>query len=473
MNQTDLAFTPALEQAHLIRTGQVSPLELTQLYLDRIESLDSQLGSFVTVTAELAIADAKSKTERLVRVMANDSHDLPPFFGVPIAIKDLTAVQGVRCLYGSLAMAQHISAHDDAVITRLKQAGFVILGKTTVSELGSLPYSEPVGMPPARNPWNLSHTPGGSSGGAAAAVAAGLSPVAQGSDGGGSVRGPAFCCGLVGLKPARGRISAAPLGDHQSGIGTQGILAHTVTDAAALLDVMAGTVTGDPYWLSNPAQPFLQTVLQTVQTPPPPCRIAYSTEIPPIAQADADCAEAVLETARRLENLGHYLEPACPDFTGLVEPFLVVWRAGVSMAGLPPAALSPFNAWLLSQPDSSGDYLRAVATMQILSRQIVAFFQDYDALLLPVYLHPAIQVSEWGNLLPAEALQQIIKWIAPCPPANATGQPAIALPTGLTTQGLPLGIQLVGRPADEATILALAAQLMAAYPWQHRPEFGS
>ncbi len=465
MNQTDLAFTPALEQARLIRTGQISPLELTQLYLDRIQALDAQLGSFVTVTAEQAIADAKAKTERLV----GQSDDLPPFFGVPIAIKDLTALQGVRCLYGSLAMAEHISAHDDAVVTRLKQAGFVILGKTAVSELGSLPYSEPLGMPPARNPWNLSYTPGGSSGGAAAAVAAGLTPIAQGSDGGGSVRGPAFCCGLVGLKPARGRVSAAPLGDHQSGIATNGILAHSVTDAAALLDVVAGYVAGDPYWLDNPAQSFWQAA----QTAPPSCRIAYSTEIAPIGKADADCAEAVLQTAQRLTDLGHQLEPACPDFAGLVEPFLVIWRAGVSVAGLPPEALSPFNAWLLSQADTSGDYLRAVGAMQLLSRQIVAFFQNYDALLLPVYLHPAIPIGAWADLSPAETLQQIISWIAPCPPANATGQPAIAFPTGLTADGLPVGVQLIGRPASEATILALAAQLALAHPWRHRPAFGS
>ena len=464
MNPADLAFTPAIEQARLIRTGQLSPLALTQLYLDRIQALDAKLGSFVTVTAEQAITDAKLKTELLV----SHPDSLPPFFGVPIAIKDLTAVAGVRCMYGSLALRDHVSAHDDAIVTRLKQAGFVILGKTTVCELGSLPYSEPTGLPPARNPWNLNHTAGGSSGGAAAAVAAGLSPIAQGSDGGGSVRGPAFCCGLVGLKPARGRISAAPVGDYQSGIATNGVLARTVTDAAALLDVMAGYVTGDPYWLPDPAQSFLQAA----ETAPRRCRIAYSTEIPPIGKADADCAEAVLTSARQLEHLGHNLEPACPDFAGLVEPFLVIWRAGVSAAGLPPEALSPFNAWLSSQPDTSGDYLKAVTAMQLFSRRMIAFFKDYDALLLPVYLHPAIQVGEWANLPPAETLQQIINWIAPCPPANATGQPAITLPTGLTAQGLPVGIQLVGRPADEATILGLAAQLMAAHPWRQRPEFG-
>jgi amidase len=466
MTQTNLAFTSALEQARLIRTGEISPLDLVSLYLDRIQTLDPKLGSFVTVVAEQATAEAKAKTEQL----AKNKSDLPPFFGVPIAIKDLTAVEGVRCAYGSPVMLDHISAYDDAVVARIKQAGFIILGKTTVSEFGSLPYSEPVGLPPARNPWNLNYTAGGSSGGAAAAVAAGLVPIAQGSDGGGSVRGPAFCCGVVGLKPSRGRISAAPVGDHQSGIATNGVLSRTVTDAAALLDLMSGYIPGDPYWLPDPEQPFLQ-VVQAQAHRPKPCRIAYATEILPIGRADAPCQQAVLDTAQRLASLGHHLEPNCPDFAGLVEPFTVIWRAGVSTAGLPPEALSAFNRWLVSQPDSSGDYLKAVAAMQIVARRIVAFFEQYDALLLPVYLAPAIQVGAWATLPPAETLHRIIQWIAPCPPANATGQPAIAIPTGLSPDGLPVGIQLVGRPADEATVLALAAQLTSAYPWQQRPEF--
>lgn len=465
MNLTDLAFAPALQQAQLIRSKEVSPVDLVNLYLERIQAMDAQLGSYVTVTADQALAEAQTKTEQLAHTPTTE---LPPFFGVPIAIKDLTAVQGVRCTYGSPALLNNISPYDDAIVTRIKQAGFVILGKTSVSELGSLPYAENLGLPVARNPWNLNHTAGGSSGGAAAAVAAGLSPIAQGSDGGGSIRGPAFCCGVVGLKPARGRVSFAPLGDHQSGISANGILARNVTDAAALLDVMSGYVPGDPYWLPDPEQPFLQAAQQEMGRS---LRIAYSTDIAPIGKANADCEQAVLETAKRLTDLGHHLEPNCPDFTGLVEPFVVVWRAGIGTAGLPPEALGTFNRWLLSQQDLSGEYLRAVWGMQMVARRIVAFFEQYDALLLPVYLHPAIQVSEWADLPPEATLEKIIQWIAPCPPFNASGQPAITLPTGLTSEGLPIGIQLVGRPADEATLLALAAQLEAAHPWQQRPQF--
>ena len=197
MNQTDLAFTPALEQAQLIRRREVSPVEVVELYLDRIQLLDADLGSYFTVALEQALADAKTKTQLLAET-ANAS-DLPPFFGVPISIKDLYAVAGIRCTYGTASLMNQVAAYDQGVVTRIKQAGFIILGKTATSELGSLPYTEPPGFPPARNPWNLDYTPGGSSGGAAASVAAGLCVIAQGSDGGGSIRVPAACCGLVGM----------------------------------------------------------------------------------------------------------------------------------------------------------------------------------------------------------------------------------------------------------------------------------
>jgi amidase len=466
-NSVDLAFTSALEQAQLIRRGEVSPVELVQLYLERIQQLDPQLGSFFTVIAEQAIEDATAKTAQLAN---RDVAELPPFWGVPTAIKDLTPLQGVRCTYGSPALLNNIATYEDAVVTRIKQAGFVILGKTAASELGSLPYTETPGFPPTRNPWNLDYTSGGSSGGAAAAVAAGLLPVAHGSDGGGSVRGPASCCGLVGIKPARGRISYAPVGDHQSGISTNGAIARTVSDAAAFLDVMSGYIPGDPYWLPDPDPAFLQVAQQAAQGKSQPLRIAFATRVPPLEDSDPACQQAVLETAQLLESLGHQLEPGCLDCTGLVEPFIVIWRAGVGTAGLPPEALSPFNAWLLAQQDTSGEYLRAVWAMQTVARRIVAFFEQYDALLLPVFLHPPIRVGEWADLPHEETLQRVVNWIAPCPPFNASGQPSIAIPTGVTANGVPIGVQIVGRPAAEATIIALAAQLEAAKPWsQMRP----
>src|SRR4028118_991671 len=330
MNPVDLAFTPALEQAQLIRQREVSPLELVELYLERIQQLDSQLGSYFTVAAEMALADAQAKTEQLAPT--SDASELPPFFGVPIAIKDLNSVEGIRCTYGTPVLMDKIATYDDGVVTRIKRAGFTILGKTATSELGSLPYTEPLGFPPTRNPWNLDYTPGGSSGGAAAAVAAGLTPIAQGSDAGGSIRGPAFCCGLVGIKPARGRITYAPVGDYQNGIATNGSLGRTVADAAALLDVMSGYVTGDPYWLPNPKTSFLDATRQS----PAQLRIAFSTSIPPLGEASEICQQHVRETAQRLEAMGHVVEPGCPDFNGLIEPFTKIWQAGIAATGMPP-----------------------------------------------------------------------------------------------------------------------------------------
>lgn len=466
MNSVDLAFAPALEQAQLIRSREVSPLELVELYLERIQRLDAQLGSYFTVMAEAALIDATAKTQQLAQ--AGSASELPPFFGVPISIKDLNPVAGVPCTYGTLVLKNELPTYDDGVVTRIRQAGFIILGKTATSELGSLPYTEPSGFPPARNPWNLDYTPGGSSGGAAAAVAAGLCAIAQGSDGGGSIRGPAFCCGLVGIKPSRGRVSYAPVGDRLSGIATNGPLARTVADAAALLDVMSGYITGDPYWLPDPEPSFLAAALEGRHRQP--LRVAFATTLPPLGEADFVCQQAVLETVQVLKELGHKVVPGCPDFTGLIEPFTKVWQAGVGAVGLPKEVLQPMNRWLVEGTGSVGDYLQAVSQMQVLARQIVAFFNAVDVLVLPTLMHPPIRVGEWASLTPAETLQNIIRWVAPCPPFNASGQPAIALPTGFDSHGLPIGVQLVGRPAAEATLIALAVQLEAAKPWsQHRP----
>jgi amidase len=463
---TNLAFASALEQAQLIRDREISPLELTNLYLDRIAQFNPQLSSFYHIASERARQVAQTQTEHLAQT--RDIAQLPPFFGVPIAIKDLNAVAGMPLSNGLASQKDAIASYSDGIIIRIQQAGFIILGKTAVSEVGSLPYSEPPGFPPARNPWNLDYTPGGSSGGAAAAVAAGLCPVAQGSDGGGSVRGPAACCGIVGLKPARGRISYAPAGDHQNGIATNGPLARTVADAAALLDVMSGYTTGDPYWLPDPEIPFIEAT----RRPPAPLRIAFSTQALPIGEAAPAIQRAVRETAQRLEQLGHLLEEDCPDFSGLVEPFAKVWQAGVA-ASFPPDLLSPMNAWIAQQAGTAGEYLQAVRSMQAIARRIVAFFDRFEVLLLPVYLHPTIRVGEWADLTPEETLQKVIRWVAPCPPFNASGLPAIALPAGFDDRGLPLGIQLVGRPAAEATLLALAAQLEAAYPDSHQFPMGN
>ncbi len=460
---TDLAFTPALEQARLVRTKEVSPVDLVELYLQRIQQLDGQLGAYVTVMAEQAIADARAKSE----IVTQNSSELPPFFGVPIGIKDLIPVAGVPCSYGVRAlMEEKPASYDWGIVTRLRQAGFIILGKTATSQLGTLPFTEPPGFPPTRNPWHADYTSGGSSGGSGTAVAAGLCPIAHGSDGGGSLRIPAACCGLVGLKPSRGRVSHAPVGDRLSGIAIAGPIARTVADAAAMLDTIAGYMTGDPYWLPDPEIAFAEAARSTVGS----LRIAFSTTIPPIGEASSDYSQAVLSTARLLADLGHAVTPGCPDFSELIAPFTRVWQSGIAAASIPEELLNdPVNCWLLEQTCDAGEYLQAVSKMQSVARSIVAFFSDVDVLVLPVYLHGPMKIGEWGAFSPEEIIQRVINWIAPCPPFNATGQPAITIPVGLDSNGLPIGVQLVGRTAAETTLISLAAQIEAAQPWPDRP----
>ena len=463
MDLVDLAFTSALEQARLIRHKAISPLELTQVYLDRIAQFDGKLGSYFTVMGELAIADATAKTEQLMH-----SSNLPPFFGVPTAIKDLNTVANVPCSYGvKFLHSRVVPQQDDTVVQKLRQAGFILLGKTATSQLGSFPYTEAPGFSPTRNPWQLDYTPGGSSGGAAAAVAAGLVPIAQGSDGGGSVRGPAACCGLVGLKPSRGRISSAPVGEHFAGCVTNGAIAHTVADAAAWLDVMAGYVTGDPYWLPDPEPSFEAAT----ERPPGPLKIGLVTEILPIGPAHPLCKAATETMAHLLASMGHHIEPLTPDLGDMIEPFTVLWQTQTDV-GIPPIFLQRVNRWLWwrSQLCKAGRYVKAMQQVQRFARQVVALSEPYDVLLTPTYMHPTIRVGEWANLSSAKTLDKIIEWIAPCPAFNVSGQPAISIPAGFTPDGLPIGIQLVGRPAAETTILALAAQIEQAQPWsQHRP----
>lgn len=459
MDNTALAFTPALEQARLIRHRTISPLELTELYLERIERLNPILGSYFTVMGEAAIADARDKTEHLA---TTDPAELPPFFGVPLSVKDLNPIAGFPCSYGIAAAKDRIAEKDDGLIPSLREAGFVILGKTATAQLGSFPYTEPPGFLPTRNPWNLAHTAGGSTGGGASALAAGLCAIAQGSDGGGSLRGPAFCCGLVGMKPSRGRISFAPVGERMHGLATNGPLGRTVADTAAFLDILAGYVTGDPYWLPSPEKSFLAAT----QVEPPALKVGFITGVAPIGEADDDCKQAVLATAHQLESLGHQVEPLPPpDLSELIEPFTTAWQCVIAEAKVPFFVMEKMNRWLWWRACQirSGQYLRAITKLQVVSRKIVAEFQDYDIVLAPVYMQPAIRVGEWQSLRCGQILDNIIKWIAPCPPFNASGQPAIAIPTGFTDSGLPIGVQLIGRPAADDTVLAIAAQLEHTY----------
>ncbi|HYM65899.1 MAG TPA: amidase, partial [Patescibacteria group bacterium] len=320
MSDGNLMYRSATELAGMVRSGEISASELVQTSLERIEQLNPSLNAFVQVDSERALQSAAEI----------GSGDERPFAGVPIAIKNNRPVAGLRLTYGCSLMADFVCDYDHNVTRRLKDAGFVVVGTTTLPEYGILPTSEARLFGPTRNPWDLQRTPGGSSGGAAAAVAAGMVPVAHGNDGGGSVRIPAACCGLVGLKPSRGRISAAPeLGD--SSLGIDGMLTRTVADTAANLDVLAGYESGDATWAPPPAEPFAAAAGR----PPGPLRIAATT-LPPVADAVVDpmCARAVEEAAELLRSLGHEVEEVDPPWQadGLQELFGAVFSIQISLS---------------------------------------------------------------------------------------------------------------------------------------------
>ncbi len=461
----DLAFAPALEQARLVREKEVSPVELVELYSKRISELNPKLDAYLTVVPELAMEAAREAEARL------GSDDLPAFHGVPISIKDLDDTAGIRTTCGTKAWAERVPDRDGHVAARIKQAGFIILGKTNTPEFGKSVVCEPDGYPPCRNPWNPDHTPGGSSGGAASALAAGLCPVSQGSDGGGSIRTPAACCGVFGLKPSRGRISFTPA--FPSLFGVHGPLARTVADAAALLDVMAGYETGDVFWAPAPERPF---ALQAAREPGR-LRIAASTKPTNDLPVDPVALRSVEEAAELLTELGHDVVEADPDYGELPMMSHMALRAAgmVSHEQFPrPEELGDVARFLYEAGRNMGvaDYMTALDEVQKQNRRVIAFFDDVDVLLTPTLSVRPPRVGELKELINnpdaltiAQKMSQTFLSIW-----NNTGQPAASVPFDIASDGLPVNIQLVGRPADDATLLRLSAQVEAARPWaQRRP----
>jgi amidase len=471
VSDSDLMFRPAIELAAMVRSGEVSSRELVEASLERIEELNPSLNAFVDIDAERALAAADA-------VKPGDDR---PFAGVPTAIKNNRPVEGLRLTYGCSLMAENMCDYDHNVTRRLKDAGFVIVGTTTLPEYGILPVSEARLFGPTRNPWDLERTPGGSSGGAAAAVASGMLPVAHGNDGGGSVRIPAACCGLVGLKPARGRISAAPeLGD--SSLGIDGMLTRTVADTAALLDVLAGYEPGDATWAPDPAEPFALSAARE----PGRLRIALTTT-PPIADATVDpiCLQAVEDAAELLRSLGHEVEEVVPPWheaEGLSELFGAVFSNHIALsiaysgmvAGRVPTAedMEPMSWAIYSMIGKLNaiDGMGAAVRLQGFARRLVSFLLPYHALLTPALAERPLALGTLDTAAP-EPMSTFSRsgYFTPFTPVfNASGQPGISVPLFQGEDGLPLAVQLVGRPAGEGALLALAAQLEAARPWGAR-----
>jgi amidase len=449
----------ATAQAELVRSGEASPSELVEAVLHRIEALDPRLNAFVTVCAEEAEA-------------AVSSNDFPdgPFRGVPIAIKDLTETAGIRTTFSSRAFAEYVPARDPSSVRRIKDAGFVIVGKTNTPEFGVTAVTESELNGECRNPWNLDHTPGGSSGGAAAAVASGMIPLGHGSDGGGSIRIPAACCGLFGLKPSRGRISRAPFGNALAGLSTDGPIAWSVRDAAALLDVLAGYEPGDPFWAPPPERPFAEEV----GADPGRLRIAFTMEPAIDYPVDEACLEAAREAAELLTELGHEVVEATPPWRDpeLLDLFAVLWQVGPRLYPVDDLSLlTPLNRALAEAGERTPSHVYELTNLrlQAFARGIVAFCLDYDAVLTPALAKPPVPVGwifEPND--PWEQFRRGGEFTPFTPVVNVTGQPAVSVPMGLTDDGLPLGAQLIGRPADEATLIRLASQLEAARPWADR-----
>ncbi|MGK5084659.1 amidase [Bdellovibrionota bacterium FG-1] len=454
----DLLNRTCLEQAALIAQKRLSSEELVRLYLAQIDRLNPKLQAFVAVYAQSAIREARRKD---VRVRAGEV--LPPFHGVPIGIKDLNFVRLMRTRYGSAGMLPIWAPFDDATVSPLRRAGFVILGKLATSEFGALPVTEPEIHPPTRNPWNPDYTAGGSSGGSAVAVSAGLLPVAHGSDGGGSIRIPASFTGLVGLKPARGRIpNQFNLSDRQI-LYTSGALTRTVDEAAALLDIMAGITDGKPHWATPPSQPFSQLARKS----PGKLRIRVTYDSP-VCKADPEVKAAIAGVAKTLSSLGHEVFESEGPSGATVEEFLVLWQ--FLIASLPLvfwSRVQPITRWLRDE----GRKLKAKDVLKHhreLERRFLLWFESADLWLTPTVPVLAPRIGAFSqNEDPVSTFMKVAELGAFTAFCNVTGQPAISVPAGLSKLGIPIGAQLIGPPQGEAVILQVARQLEEALPWIH------
>ena len=456
----ELAFLPATEQARLVREREVTPLELVELYLERIERLDPALGAYVTVCGDEALEDARAKT------------DVPaeaPFHGVPIALKDLDTTAGIRTTFSSPEFAANVPDFDLAHVARLRAAGFVILGKTNAPEFGTTAFTDSALNGPCRTPWDLSRNAGGSSGGAGSALAAGLCAIAQGSDGGGSIRIPASCNGVFGFKPSRGRVSNAPFAPG-IGLGTTGPLSRTTADAAAYLDVVVGYEWGDPFPAPPPDRPYAEEV----GVDPGRLRVALTTASPNGNPVDDACVTAARDAAELFASLGHEVDESAPDWDGaqVMEDFKPVWQTTPSYYPIcDPSLLSPLNqAFLRAAADTpSTVYGAAVARLQMRARKIASFWSDYDLLLTPTLALPPVPVGwETEPDDPWEQFDRAVRFTPFTAVFNVTGQPAISLPLHWTDAGLPIGVQLVGPPLGDALLVRIASQLEQARPWAGR-----
>jgi amidase len=458
----------ATELARLVRAGHASPAELVDEAIARVERLDPAVNAVIHERFEAARAEA--------------SGDLPdgPFRGVPFLVKDLGCeMAGEPHTQGNRALkdADVRAAYDSYLYESIRGAGFVTLGRTNTPELGGTITTEPEAFGPSRNPWNTDHSTGGSSGGSAAAVAAGMVPMAHASDGGGSIRVPASECGLVGLKPSRGRISHGPrLGEGWAGATTDGVVSRSVRDTAAMLDVMSGRRTGDPYTAAPPTRPFADEV----GVDPGRLRVGLAPSHAGVT-TDAECVAAVEAAGALLESLGHHVEIAQPEaffdpkfsrhFVTIVAVATAVDFANMGASIGRPITEDDVEAsnWLMGSIGKTipaADYIASVDWVHSWSRRLQAWWNDFDVLVSPVIAVPPPPIGWLSDPeLGTDRLTSILQFTAQF---NVSGQPAMSLPLHWSNDGLPIGVQFVGPIDDEALLLRLAAQLETAAPWSDR-----
>ncbi len=458
--QRGLAFAGATEQARMLADGSITAPALLDVYLQRIAQLDPQLRAYRVVLAETARAEAASAQRRL------DAGERLPLLGVPVAVKDNADVAGQTTSYGTNAHGA-AATRDSEVVRRLKAAGAVIIGKTAVPELMMFPYTESLTFGATANPWNIARTPGGSSGGSAAAVAAGLAPLALGSDGGGSIRIPSMWCGLFGLKPQRDRISLAPHDDAWHGLSVHGPIARSVADAALFLDVTAETPGPDGGFVAAAARD------------PGRLRIALSTKAPsplPIRLGKTQ-RRAVTEAGALLQGLGHAVIIRDPDYppTVINQHFLPRYLRGIhdDVRSLPhPERLEARTRGMSRLGALFSD--RRIAALRsaepAVAARVQSIFDDVDVVVTPGTARGPSRIGAYQRRGPVATLLRVATRIPYQQIWNLTGQPAAAVPWGFDRDGLPVAIQLVGRPHDEATLLSLAGQIEKNRPWiHHRP----
>jgi len=481
----------ALGLADLVRSGQVSAEELVETAIRRAETVNPKINAIVHPLYDMA------------RQMASKAEPDAIFAGVPFLIKDLgLEVAETPRRSGSRRYAGYVSAQDSVVVQRLRKAGLVFLGKTNTPEFGLTPFTEPKWLGPTRNPWNLDFTAGGSSGGSAAAVAAGITPIASASDGGGSIRIPASCCAVFGLKPSRGRVSLGPQrGEAWSGASVEHCVSRSVRDSAALLDAIQGPSPGDPYFLPPPKSSYLS--LSEREQDLGSLRIGYSVEHTLGKDVDAECVEAVENTARLLEDLKHRVEPAPLPYRAedLVEVFVMMVgaEAGADLralsrylgraAGARDVELASLVMALLGEWCTAAEAADAKRHWNDVARRMARFHERYDLLLTPtvpmapfrigalqptrrekaiMWLTAVLKLKRLLKAKRGELADKIFSYVPWTPISNITGQPSMSVPLHWTDAGLPVGVMLTAPLGREDMLFRLAFQLEAAQPWWSR-----